>query len=306
MKIAVGIDFSPESELAARQAVDIARHAGGEVVLVHVAGTVELPPPGPRSDPSLHAAMEAYRGSIAHSVALRRRHLEGLRERLSGQGPIVSQALAEGFPDAGLVSAAQDLGADLVAVGTHGRTGLHWFFLGSVAQHVVRTSATDVLVARREGAARGGFHRILVAFDFTPPAEQALDRAIALGAPDAAIDVVHFYHLPPVDGMEGLSGGFGPIESALADDLLAKGEEMVAARRSSSGPALRFHLRRGSALPGVVHWLEEQRCDLAALGSHGRRGLRRAILGSVAEAVVRRAPCSVLIARGETPGPRSA
>lgn len=299
-KIAVGIDFSPESELAARQAVDIARHAGGEVVLVHVAGTVELPAAAPRSDPSLHAAMEAYRATIARSVARVRHRLEDLRERLSGQGPVISQVLAEGFPDAGLCSAARELGADLIAVGTHGRTGLGWFFLGSVAQHVVRASTTDVLVARREEAARGGYRRILVATDFSPPSERALDRALELAAPGAAIDVVHFYHLPPVVGLDGMSHGFGPMEARLADELRVEGERLLSARRSSSGPSLQFHVRHTSATPGVVHWLEEQPFDLAALGSHGWRGFRHAILGSVAETVVRRASCSVLIARGES------
>ena len=298
MRIAVGIDFSPESELAARQAVDIARHSGGEVVLVHVAGTVELPAPGPRSDPSLQAAMEAYRATISRSVARARHQLEELRERLSGQGPVISQVLAEGFPDSGLCSAAREMAADLILVGTHGRTGLRWFFLGSVAQEVVRASTTDVLVARREQAARGGYRRILVAMDFSPPSERALDRALELAAPGAAVDVVHFYHLPAIVGMDGMAYGFGPLEASLADDLQAEGEKLLAARRRSSGPILRFHVMHTAAIPGVVHWLEGQPFDLAALGSHGRRGFRRAILGSVAETVVRRAPCSVLIARG--------
>jgi nucleotide-binding universal stress UspA family protein len=139
-----------------------------------------------------------------------------------------------------------------------------------------------------------------VASDFSRPSERALDRALELAAPHAAIDVVHFYHFPLVVGMDGVSYGFGPMESALADDLLAEGEKMLAARRTSSGPTLQFHVRHTSAIPGVVHWLEEQPCDLAALGSHGRRGFRRAMLGSVAETVVRRAPRSVLIARGES------
>ncbi len=300
MKIAVGIDFSPESELAARQALDVARQVGGEVVLVHVAGTVELPAPGPRSDPSLLAAMDAYRATIARSVAHVRAQLEELRRRLSGQGPVVSHVLADGFPDAGLRAAADGAGADLIMVGTHGRTGLRWFFLGSVAQDVVRTATTDVLVARGEQAARGGYHRILVATDFSPASERALDRALELAAPGGTVDVVHFHHLPLVVGTDALTYGRGPIEASLTDELQARGDRMLAARRKAGGPTLQFHVRHGFAVPGAVHWLEERPSGLAAVGSHGRRGFRGPVLGSVAEAVVRRAPCSVLIAHDQS------
>ena len=62
-----------------------------------------------------------------------------------------------------------------------------------------------------------------------------------------------------------------------------------------------FHVVHGSPLPGIVHWLEQHDFDLVSLGSHGRRGVRRAVLGSVAEAVVRRATCSVLVAHGPKP-----
>ena len=51
--------------------------------------------------------------------------------------------LIEGLPDQGLRRAAEELSADLVVVGTHGRTGLRWFFLGSVAQHVVRLARSE-------------------------------------------------------------------------------------------------------------------------------------------------------------------
>lgn len=306
MRIAVGIDFSPESELAAGQALEIARHVGGEIVLVHAAGTVELPPPGPRSDPSLRAALEVYRQTIARSVARSRQRLAELRQRLSGQGPVVSQVLAEGFPDAALTSAAGELGADLVVVGTHGLTGLRWFFLGSVAQQVVRLARTDVLVARGMEVGHGGYRRILVGCDFSATSERALDRAIELAAPGAEIDVVHFESFYPVAGPDELSYDLGAAhEARLIAALEADGERLLAPRRRPGGPALRFHVRRGRATPGLVHWLEAASHDLAALGSHGRRGFRRAVLGSVAETVVRRAPCSVLIARSrdQTRGP---
>ncbi len=300
MKIAVGIDFSPESELAARQALEIARHVGGEVILVHAALTVELPEVGEQAEPGPLPSMDTLRDRLAEQRARDRGRLAELRERLAGQGPVISQVLVEGHPEEALCSAADELGAAITIVGTHGLTGLRWFLLGSVAQHVVRASRTDVMVARRP-AGRRGFRRILVATDFSASSEHALDRALELAAPDAELHAVHFYHLHPALGWGERGVILAPeLEESLARDFQEQGEKILEPRRRRGGPRLMFHVVHGSPLPGVVHWLEQHEFDLAALGSHGRRGFRRAVLGSVAEAVVRRAPCSVLVAHQQT------
>jgi nucleotide-binding universal stress UspA family protein len=300
-KIIVGVDFSPESELAARQALDIARHVGAEVVLIYCGETVEMPVLSGRVSPAAAEAFEqTYRAGLTRALAERREQLSSLRERLSGQGAVVSQMVSEGFPDAALCRAAEELGGDLTVVGTHGRTGLRWFFLGSVAEHVVRSSATDVLVARREGAGRGGYHRILVGTDFTPAAERALDRALDLAAPGALVDVVHFYNLvlpPPLYATVTSALMPDNLEQAIAATARERGAKLLASRQRP-GVEIVFHALPGAPVPGIVHRLEATPHDLAALGSSGRRGFRRFMLGSVAEAVVRRAPCSVLIAGG--------
>ncbi|HEU5057806.1 MAG TPA: universal stress protein [Kofleriaceae bacterium] len=299
-KIAVGIDFSPESTLAARQAVAIARHLGAEVVLVHAQLFVELPHVGPEPEAQVRAAVDSYRSLLARELEESRTRLGELRTSLAGQGVEVSQVLVEGATDEALCSAARELGADLFAVGTHGRTGLRWFFLGSVAQRVVRHSPVDVLVARREGAGAGGFKSALVATDFSPPSVRALERALQLVSPRGRIDVVHCLPYRPIGlWTEGVVAWDVELEAALEQNLRAQGEALVAPRRREGGPALEFHLLREPPAPGIVHWLETRPCDLAVLGSHGRKGLRRAVLGSVAEAVVRRAPCSVLVARAD-------
>ena len=294
----------PEADLAAQQAVDIARHTGGEVVLVHCGDTLELPSPGEQTTASGRDVFAVYGSRLAVALAAQREQLSSLRQRLAGQGPGVSQALHEGFPDSALCEAAASMGADLVVVGTHGRTGLRWFFLGSVAAQVIRMSGTDVLVARREGAGRGGFQRILVGTDFSPSAERALDRALELAASDAQVDVIHFYGLrwPSL-----ISAGPGvpfaviheppdPIQQEIAAAAMKQGEKLVATRRRPE-VKLTFRALGGTAMPGLVHLLEQRPYDLVALGSHGRRGFRRFAVGSVAEAVVRRSPCSVLVAR---------
>jgi nucleotide-binding universal stress UspA family protein len=302
-KILVGVDFSAESEFAARQAIQIARRTDAEVILCHVAVTVELPPVGPEAEEQVLAALDTYRSRLAREREEARRALARLREELQGQGPVISQGLAEGIPEEALSASAAQAGADLIVVGTHGRGGLRWFSLGGVAQKVVRASETDVLVARRECPA-GGFRRVLVAMDFSPSSIQALDRAIALSARDARIDVVHFYSMSVPIGWGAAMAAVDPaLVAALGRHVLAEGEQLLADLRTPGGPHLHFAAVNEAAIPGIIHQLEKDTYDLTALGSHGRRGLRRALLGSVAETVVRRAPCSVLVVRGSTASP---
>ena len=300
MKIAVGIDFSVESDRAAWQAVELARHVGGEVVLVHVVDSVGLSPPGPRANLSLHGALETYRKAVSRSLEWARGELAERRERLTGQGPTVSQVLVEGLPDQGLCRAAEELAADLVVVGTHGRTGLRWFFLGSVAQHVVRLARTDALVARGDAVGRGGYRRILVATDFTPGGQCA--RSIARSswprrAPRSrsctagSSRVIATPEVPPID--------WGALESTTVAEL-AGGRGRPGRRRASAtaARALRFSIHRLAPIPGRrAPASSRSGSTWPASARRGRTGLARALLGSVAEAVVRRAPCSVLIAR---------
>ena len=301
-KIIVGVDFSPEADVAAGQAVEIARHIGGEVVLVHCGDTVEMPPAGHRS-PGARQAFEAYRAQLGASLAASRGELAALRERLSGQGPVLSQMVMEGFPETALSEAAQFTGADLVVVGTHGRTGLRWFLLGSVAARVIRRCTADVLVARGERAGRGGFHRILVATDFSPGSERALDRGLDLAARGAVVDVVHYHGLRwPVMFHAGgplapLPPPPDPVAQRIAMRAKVRGETLIGPRRGRD-VKLGFHALPGTPMPSIVHRLLDHPYDLVVLGGHRRTSVPFVTLGSMTEAVVRSAPCSVLIGGG--------
>jgi nucleotide-binding universal stress UspA family protein len=299
-KIVVGVDFSPESELAAQHALAVASRIGSELMLVHAGAMVEIPVVPRTSPPATAQIVEIYRTQIDQALRRDRDRLSELRHRLAGQGAEVSQILIEGYADQGVVDAARELGAELVVIGTHGRTGLRWFSLGSVAEHVLRASESDVLVARGDVVPRGGFHRILVATDFSPGSGRALDRALWLAAPAAHVDVVHFFHgasrVEPHDAIRTALAA-ADLNRAIAAELGARGERFVA-EHARAGLALKFHVAADGPIPGIVHLLERQPYDLTALGRHGRRGSRRLAPGSVAEAVARRAPCCVLVAGG--------
>lgn len=301
-KIVVGVDFSPESERAAREAMTVARHLGAALVLVHVCEVAELPIVAAQGSALARDAVRRIQDHEAAGIARARQELDGLLARFTGQGVDVSRLLMDDGADRGLAAAASKVGASLVVVGTHGRTGLRWIALGSVAQRVVRGSPVDVLVVRGEHPA--GHRRILVATDFSDGADRLLERAVALAPAGARIDVLHVTDIEAaVAGDSWLAtGAESSLWQALSDDLRARGDALIS-RHARPGLEIAFHLGSERPAPGIIAWLETHGHDLAVLGTHGRKGLRRGLLGSVAESVVRHAPCSVLVVHGAPPSP---
>lgn len=291
-KIAVGVDFSPESEVALRRAIDVARRVGAEIVLIH-AGIVHEPID--EHSVTAPAQLEVYQELLAQTMREDRERVEELRSRHAGQGVELSHVLVNGFADTAVVDASVEMKADMVAVGTHGRTGLRRFLLGSIAERVVRLASVPVLVAR--GGGRIGFHRILVPTDFSASADRALETAIQLAAPDASIEALYCWNLPALTDAYHMPAGvrdaaIGPMVQTIEKEARQRGEALVA-RYRSQWPSLTFQVTRGAPAHAIVEWASGY--DLIVTGSHGRRGFRRFLLGSVAESTVRHAPCSVLV-----------
>jgi nucleotide-binding universal stress UspA family protein len=282
-KILVGVDFSPESLRAVEHAMSVARHRGGTIVLAHVAA---IPPP------RNVAGNDGWAALLRENLAADRVALADLRERIAGQGVDISQVVHDGFADTALAELAREVGAGLIVVGTHGRTGVKRWMLGSVAEKTVRLADVSVLVARGE-APPGGYRRIVVGTDYSELAWRALDRAFELAAPDADVRVVHAWQAPYV-------------EYDLSGDVLAKARESAEAealahrerlRDTRRPPGVSLHLELDDGAPFEALDRRSVDAELVVVGSHGRRGLRRFVLGSVAEATVRYARCAVLVAR---------
>lgn len=291
--ILVGVDFSNESRLAVEQAAALARQCGAKLVLLHVGPVPDMPLPEMPAE--VQPALTEYQRYLKERFDVDHGHLVEMRERIAGKDTRVSHMLIDGFPDAGICQAAEELDAGLVVVGSHGRTGLELLLLGSVAEKVIRACPRSVLVAR-PGPTTGGYHKILVATDFTESAERALEAALTMAAPDAQVDLLHCWQLPP------MSSSYGPtprvaveLAGPLADYSRQLGADLLA-RHDRPGVSLKFRLLEATPTQGLLEWIEEEGdYALVVTGSHGRRGIRRLLLGSVAEAVVRHAPTSVLV-----------
>jgi nucleotide-binding universal stress UspA family protein len=299
-KILVAVDFSEESLVAVSQGMDIARLHGASVTLLHVGAVPDKPVGVPVG---MQSTVAQYMRLADEYLAEDRDRLEALRERVTGQGVDVSHMVFDGIPDRGITKAADEFGADLVITGTHGRTGLKRFFLGSVAERVVRFSRAHVMVARETKSA-GGYQRVLLATDFSDTAERALEVALDMAAPGGAVDVLHCWYLPPLSyphyaPTKSASELVGSMRASIAQANRELGDELLA-NHTREGLQVSFHQVEAAPAQGIQEWLEAHAYNLVVLGSHGRRGPARFLLGSVAELTVRHAPCSVLVVHPAT------
>jgi glycine betaine transporter len=140
---------------------------------------------------------------------------------------------------------------------------------------------------------------ILVPVDFSEYAEHALDYAIALAAKlDAKVHLLNVIGIPVLGVPElGVALSAGMMDTIVRDNQAAL-DKLASARRTKAAIG-EVMLRTGDARDLIVRACEEVGADLIVMGTHGRRGVSRALLGSVAESVLRTAPCPVLTIRKE-------
>ena len=295
MKILVAVDFGDASLEALRQGRALAHALGGELAGCHVLpGTGEMS--GLFPERSLGLSKELADDEEAANRAL----VEHARDRLGLElGHIF---IERGAAYAEIVRRAESWGADYIAIGSHGRTGLARVVLGSVAERVVNHAHCSVLVARP--VRKPGV--VLVATDLSDASLPALTEGAAAAKRSGARLVVAStieWSDPvaaSVSGLIGVAPVLPPTEvQAEARDALRAMLEQALVRVGAQGKAL---VLEGSAASEIVRAADELEAELVVVGARGRTGLLRLALGSVAERVVRSATASVLTVRHRTHG----
>jgi nucleotide-binding universal stress UspA family protein len=204
---------------------------------------------------------------------------------------------AESTP-AAIADYADEHGTGLCVVGTHGRTGLSRLLIGSVAENIVRHAHCDVLTVPPKTAHAVLPKRILATTDFSPASAHALEIAGMLRRTlGAELTLVHtFDPTLPVPNTGETPGPFLPIEE-LRQQLDASMQE-AKTTHFGDDPKVSTDLVVGeSTAEAILAYAEDKAVDLIVIGSHGRTGLARFLIGSVAERVIRGAPCPVLTVR---------
>jgi nucleotide-binding universal stress UspA family protein len=293
MKVLVAYDFSDASLEALEQGRVEARAIGGTLAFCHVMPVMY------DAEPFLSQFRQDATLDLSATEAKVRRAIEDKAHSVLG-----SQAaevfVDTGIPYAEIVRRAEAWGADLVVVGSHGRSGIARVLLGSVAERVVRHAQTSVLVARpvkkagvvlaatdlseaslpvigaaaRAAERRNGRLVVVTAVDWAFAAWGSL-----AGAPFGATTVV-----PPIEVQEEVRSAMRATIEKEIERVGAKGEALVI---------------DGTPVSAIADKAEELSAELVVVGTHGRTGLSRLTLGSVAERVVRAAECSVLVVRAK-------
>lgn len=299
-KILFATDFSPCARQAWPHAVSLARALGAKVHVLHVViphslrvGEPDVSPPDPE---------EARRRVEAWA----KDEMAGLVAEMGAPATEVEKAVRhDAQPAPAILDHAEEVRADLIVLGTHGRRGPGRLIFGSVAEEVVRRATCPVLTVRERelGARSPGVRRILVPLDFSDASLAALGRAKELASGlGARLDLLHVVDqvVLPAFYVPGAPGVYPHDVRSL---LTSAQEELRRAMAAAGGPDVPFEAHTFSATPafGIVEQAESLDADLIVLSTRGLTGLERLLLGSTAERVVRMAPCPVLTVGAKAP-----
>jgi nucleotide-binding universal stress UspA family protein len=209
------------------------------------------------------------------------------------EGVDAETATSYGRPVHELVRFVEENPVDQIVMGSHGRDGAERLLLGSVAETVVRRSSVPVTVVRQQPTSSAD--RVLIPFDGSQESRRALSYAIE-EYPGA--DLTALYVTYPASNLatpDKLSPG-----SVDATEAAAEAEstlEVAKQTAETTDASMTVETIEGDPARSIVSYADAERVDQIVMGSHGRDGLTRLLLGSVAETVVRRAPTSVTVVR---------
>ena len=208
-------------------------------------------------------------------------------------GDVLKEQVTHPSAAGGILQYARTHDIDLIVMGTHGRRGVQRVLMGSVAEEVVRLAPCPVFTVcedARKTEIEGG--RMLVPLDFSVHSAALVAHAQALAASfDASIDLLHVIEtisLPAVYGVEGDVFDEDDVRARSADALAERAAELDA-----HGIETHTHLRIGHPARSILNFIEERGTSMVVIATHGRTGVEHLLLGSVAEKVVRMAPCPV-------------
>lgn len=288
--ILLATDFSTASVQAFPHAAWFARHFGARLTLVYV-----VPETLPAELSHIGVVLEENR-----LVAEAEKTIARLRAAELPPDVDVETRVLGGGPSHQICQAAGRLGSDLIVLATRGYAGLKHFLMGSTAERVVRHAPCSVLAVhspvvpvRLPVSPPCRFQRILAVTDFSPAATLAVGAAADLaGSCGASLSLLHVVESPnyPSWGYAHLSFRDDKLKKKARQKLNDLGAELEPV-------SCDILIRTGDAALKIVQAAEELDPDLLVLGSSGRSGFTRLLLGSVAEKVIRLAPCPILVFR---------
>ena len=287
------VDRSDISLRALTVATDLAKWHGARLRVVEVVGTSGIfigPAP---------VAIQGLSQEVRRGLASA---LERFAEPARVSGVDVRVSVEEGDVVGGILTEASALDADLIVIGTHGRSGFQHLTLGSVTEKVLRRADCPVLTVPPGPevlpSGEGPFKRILCAIDFSMASLKGLELALSLAKlADAHLTMVHVLDW----GRDGL------MPRELEEAVAATREQLEVTSRLRLHALIPLDARQwcepedivvlGRPAEEIVRVARRRAEDVIVLGVHGRNALDLALFGSTTHRVVREAPCPVLTVR---------
>lgn len=294
-KILYPTDFSKTSARALDQAIVLAHRFNATLVMLHVETPYSSDPHNPKKEfPDLNTLFEFIRDQSE------KRMDEGGAPVLSGKITIQEVVRRGISPSEAILSYAKEEEIDLIVMGTHSRSEIGHFLLGSTTEKVVHGTDISVLAIghgedlfiRNEGV----YRRILIPIDFSDASHKAFRLGIDIANQfEAHIDIVHV--VEPVLTHQALFSG-ETSQIVLDKDMMSRSKDAI---HEFAGEMLpknhEIHLRSGQVHKEIIKLIREVNTDLVVLGNHGWNAVERFLLGGTSEKLIRKSPIPVLIAQ---------
>lgn len=279
-RILCPVDFFPASDKAVSYAAGLATIYGAKVYLLHAV------------TPSIPTAYEFPMNTVAITKSMEEasaREMKKLEAKLKSKGVKVETLIRTGAVHDVIQRAISRVKPDLIAMGTHGRTGINRWFLGSETEWLMRHSPVPVLaLSPKDRLREPAFRRILVTTDFSEGTADALEYAFSIAQEnESRITLLHVINDIAMD-----------VSRKYRDSIIHGVEnklEVLVPEEARQWCEIRTKVDVGHPYRLIERTLETDKPDLLVMNIHGKGMLDRALLGSTAERIVRSAKCPVLL-----------
>jgi len=294
-QILVTTDFSDESKKALPYAAAFAKRLGGKIALLNVVESQS-------HFTGLESVVLFQSGDAAMAEVYE--GLDQIAKRSFGGKDQIATHARTGKPFREIIKAASELDADLLIMSSHGYTGLKHTLIGSTTERVVQHAPCPVLAVRGGTDEASGsrqkrvtIRRILLATDFSDNSLKAFPLAQSLAdAFGARLTLIHVVERFPIDAILGEELTH-QTSAQLIELARARLTGLVADLRKRGGFRAEVVVRFGKPFDEIARYAKEMDASLIVASTHGYTGLKHLYLGSVAERVLRHAPCPVLVVR---------
>jgi len=301
-RILVPLDGSPLAQAVLPYVMVVAKGFHSRVILFHVAETA-LDLEAPEQKAHADETMERMR-------PLAENYLAGVADELRRERIDVQTKVVGGRAAAQIVEYAEQENVGLIAMSTHGRSGLARWVMGSGIDKILRACEQPVLLVRprdesASGEAAARLSKIILPLDGSNAAEAALPFAEELSkALGLEVILIQVIGVETTVRFGPMAPDSWPVPSDILQrlDVVASGYlKGLATELKNKGLTVQWEILRGSAGPRIVEFAKETTDSLVAMTTHGRSGFRRWVMGSVTDQVVRHAGEPVLVMRPHRP-----